>query len=104
MGAVTRLDPGTTQNLAGQPGANPGELTSSEAHPGITRDTTSPGRSHNHHYQEEVGLWMHHTPLSAFRGHQSILNGTRINSCSIIGRIVLATAFSWKSHGPHSMD
>ncbi len=27
MGAVTRLDPGTTQNLAGQPGANPGDLT-----------------------------------------------------------------------------
>ena len=41
MGAVTRLDPGTTQNLAGQPGANPGELTSSEAHPGIPRYNTS---------------------------------------------------------------
>ena len=25
MGAVTRLDPNTTQNLASQPGASPGE-------------------------------------------------------------------------------
>ena len=27
MGAVTRLDPNTTQNLASQPGANAGELS-----------------------------------------------------------------------------
>jgi len=66
MGAVTRLDPGTTQNLAGQPGANPGELTHLLRLTQASRDTTSPGRLHNHHHQE-VGLWMHHLHSRAFQ-------------------------------------
>ena len=36
MGAVTRLDPNTTQNLASQPGASPGEpLFQQEIIPGL---------------------------------------------------------------------